>query len=285
MSSPNPKFGKYEIVKRIGAGATSRVYHARRLDDGREVALKILQPSPTLSGEWVKRFEREAHLLEQLSHPNTVEFLDFGQEAGRWFLVMELVEGRLLREWVGKRPGAAFLARCGAQIARGLKAAHDLGLVHRDLKPENVMVTRTGSLKILDFGAARPAVGSLASLPTHLNELTLTGVVVGTPRYLAPEQLRGEAPTPAVDLFLLGLCLFELAAGRHPFASSFTHEVIAGILESPTPDLLKWRADLSPDLVRWIGLLLSKDPATRPTAEVAAAEFKSLALVLDRPSA
>ena len=269
-------FGPYRLLARLGKGATSELYRATRGSDNYEIALKILSPAATEDGEWLRRFEREAHVMRRLQHPNLVSWLDSGECEGRWFLAMELVHGRGGRALVGGHPKAASLARLGAQVASGLLAAHAQGLIHRDLKPENLIVTKDGIVKILDFGLARPTRPDARDFPEHLAHLTRTGMVLGTPRYMSPEQVRGEPLTPATDLFCLGLCLFEIATGRHPFASDFHREVMAGIVETPTPQLKRWRPDLTAALIGLVEELLVKDPSARSSADVTFQRFKSM---------
>lgn len=266
MSQPHATIGPYRLLRRLGSGATSDVYCARRDGETSDVALKVLARSLTADREWLQRFRREACLLRRLQHRNTVALLDCGEHDDRWFIALELVQGRVLRDWVGSRPRPGFLARVGAQIAGGLAAAHALGLVHRDLKPANIMVTEDGRLKILDFGLARPVAAEHPDFPTTLHDVTRAGAILGTPRYMSPEQSLGDSVGPASDMFCLGLCLYELACGAHPFPSPFAHEVVAGIREAPTPDLARRRPDLPAELVGVVANLLRKDPALRPTA-------------------
>jgi serine/threonine-protein kinase len=269
-------FGAYQLLGKIGASATSSVYRATRGDDPTELALKILSFAAMQDEQWRRRFEREAHIMRRLQHQNLIRCLDFGEIDGRCFMAMELVQGHSARWLVNRQLNGAALARLGAQLANGLAAAHAKGLIHRDLKPENIIVTSDGIAKILDFGLARLLDSDEHGMPEHLAELTGTGVVVGTPRYMSPEQSRGEPLTAATDVFCLGLCLFEIAAGRHPFASPFTQEVIAGIRERPAPSIRRWRPDLPPALDETIGALLSKDSAARPCAEEAGEGFREL---------
>lgn len=269
-------FGPYRVLGKIGAGATSSVYRATRGEDPAELALKILTPSATCDEQWRLRFEREALVIRRLQHQNIVAWLDFGELEGRCFMAMEFVLGHSGRSLVNRRLGEAALARLGAQISNGLAAAHAQGLIHRDLKPENVVVRADGLAKILDFGLARPINCESHEMPDHLAELTGTGIVLGTARYMSPEQSRGETLTPATDIFCLGLCLFEIATGRHPFASPFAQEVIAGIRERPAPSIRRWRRDLSSHLDEVIAMLLAKDSASRPTAEEASEGFRAL---------
>jgi eukaryotic-like serine/threonine-protein kinase len=275
--TPAPALGPYQLLARLGQGATSSVFRAQRGPDAPEVALKVLSPALTADPAWLRRFQREAHLLGQLRHPNTVALLDWGETDGRWFLALELVAGRPLGNWIGTRPTTGFLAKVGAQLAAGLRAAHALGLVHRDLKPANIIVTADGLVKILDFGLARPVVSDDPEFPSSLHDLTVTGAVLGTPRYMSPEQSVGASLTSASDLFCLGLCLFELATGSHPFAAPFVQEVVAGIRDTPAPDLKRRRADLPPELCGLLTALLHKQPEQRPTAADVYARLSALA--------
>ncbi len=277
MSQPNATIGPYRLLHRLASGATSDVYRARREGEGTEVALKVLARSLTSDREWLQRFQREACLLRRLHHHNTVALLDCGEHEERWFIALELVLGRSLRDWVGGRPRPGFLVRVGAQIASGLAAAHALGLVHRDLKPANIMVTEDGRLKILDFGLARPVVAEHPDFSTTLHDVTRAGAILGTPRYMSPEQSLGNAVGPASDMFCLGICLYELACGVHPFPSPFAQEVVAAIRESPTPDLARRRPDLPAPLVNLIGQMLRKDPRQRPAAVMALDTLSELA--------
>lgn len=271
-----PRFGPYRLLGQIGAGATSRVYRAIRGDDPRELALKILAPDAAQDSEWRRRFEREALMMRRLHHRNIVALLDFGELDGRCFMAMELVRGHSGRFLVNRQLSGGSLARLGAQISNGLKAAHAQGLIHRDLKPENILVTSDGVAKILDFGLARLVESCGHEMPEHLADVTGAGMVVGTARYMSPEQSRGEPLTPATDIFCLGLCLFEIAAGRHPFDSPFAQEVVANICERPAPALERMRPDLPAALTATIIALLAKNSATRPSAEEASERFRVL---------
>jgi serine/threonine protein kinase len=240
------------------------------------VALKVFKPVASREDQWLKRFQREAHVMRQLQHRNIVACLDFGEHEGRWFIAMELVQGHPLRSLAAGRAKASLLARLGAQVASGLAAAHSLGLIHRDLKPENLMLTADGVVKILDLGLARPIDPLSPGLPEHLLDVTTTNMVVGTPRYMSPEQSRGEELTSATDLFCLGICLYEVAAGRHPFAADSAKEVLAAIRERPAPSLAQWRPELPTELVEVIGALLAKGPTARPSAQEVFLRLKGL---------
>ncbi len=259
-------FGPYQLIAFLGSGATSKVYRANRPPDTTEIALKILAPSVTTADEWLRRFQREASVMRRLQHRNIVHFLDFGESDGMWYLAMELVNGSSLRSLVGQRLHQPALAKLGAQLASGLEAAHQLGLVHRDLKPENVLLTRDGIAKILDWGLARMFGQLPARASDTENDVTSVGMVVGPPRYMSPEQTLGEILTPASDIFSLGLCLFELAARRHPFSATSTIEVMAEIRDQAAPALDRWRPDLPPTFHQLIARMLDKNPPKRPSA-------------------
>lgn len=276
MNPSAPRFGPYLLLERLGSGATSKVYRASRPPDPQELALKIFSPFASREEVWLKRFQREAHVLRQLQHRNVVACLDFGQQDGTWFIAMELVRGHLSRSLASGRAKASLLVRLGGQVASGLAAAHSLGLIHRDIKPENLIVTTDGVVKILDLGLTRPVDPSCAGLPEHLRDVTTTKMIVGTPRYMSPEQARGDELTPATDLFCLGLCLFELAAGRHPFAANSAQEAIAAISQNPAPPLARWRPDLPTGLTEVIAALLAREPEARPSAEEAFVRFTQL---------
>jgi serine/threonine protein kinase len=277
MAASDPTLGSYRLVGRLGTGATSQVYRAVHQDGGSDVALKILAADLTQDRAWLRRFQREALLLRHFRHAGSVALLDWGQHDGRWFMALELVEGRPLQDWIGTRPSAGFLARVGAQLTTTLAAAHAFGLVHRDLKPSNIIVMKEGTVKLLDFGLARPFQGEHPDLPTTLHELTGSGVIIGTPRYMSPEQTVGAVMTTATDLFSLGLCLWELATGAHPFGSPFPKEVISAIRDKPTPDLATRRPDYPQVLVECVTGMLMKEPASRPTAARVATTLSELA--------
>ncbi|HET8946628.1 MAG TPA: protein kinase [Candidatus Polarisedimenticolia bacterium] len=264
------RLGPYEILGPLGAGGMGEVYRARDTRLGRDVAIKILPESLAADPDALARFEREARAVAALSHPNILAIHDFGVEAGRAYTVTELLEGRTLRERLASGPMPLRKAtECAAQIARGLAAAHDRGVVHRDLKPENLFVTDDGQVKILDFGLAKVGapgeIGGDASLtrtPTRQLE-TRPGVVLGTIGYMSPEQVRGLQVDHRTDVFSFGAVLYEMLSGRRAFQGATAADTMTAILrEEPAPLSGVDRA-LPPALERLVHHCLEKNPAER----------------------
>jgi serine/threonine protein kinase/predicted esterase len=260
------QLGPYKIQGQIGAGGMGTVYRAVDTRLGRTVAIKVS------AARYSARFEREAQAISALNHPNVCTLYDVGPD----YLVMELLEGSTLADEIGKGPmPPEHVARYGAQIAGALAEAHAHAIVHRDLKPGNVMITRHG-VKVLDFGLARV-----------LEETGLTGMnlVMGTPRYMAPEQVEGRESAPATDLFALGLVLYEMATGRLPFPNASLGRMLSSAPQTSVPPASQQREGLPVALDSLIARLLAKDPADRPqSAAEVAAELKSIADQLTQPS-
>jgi len=237
MLSPGDKFERYTIEAPLGQGGMGHVYRARDERLGRRVALKVISDR-VASGDASARLVREARAAAALDHPNAVAVFDVGEADGVPYIVMELVEGRTLRDAIG---GAStpLAARIGwlADAGRALAAAHRRGLVHRDVKPENVMIRNDGVVKVLDFGIARrdsAAVDPAAPTQTPaLPTLTLEGVKVGTPLYMAPEQIRGDALDGRADQFSWGVVAYELLAGRLPWRGADALAAMASVLTDP----------------------------------------------------
>jgi serine/threonine protein kinase len=262
----------YRIVEKIGAGGMGEVYRAvdTRLD--RTVALKILPGHFSSDPELRQRFEREARVISNLSHPHICTLHDIGREEEIDFLVMEYLEGETLSERLSRgRLPAADVLRSGAEIAEALAAAHQSGIVHRDLKPGNVMLTATG-VKLLDFGLAkikepqaREAAGASALRTEALSKEPLTerGTVLGTFRYMAPEQLEGREADERTDIFALGAVLYEMATGSRAFGGESQASLIAAIMERDPPSLSAVEPMTPPALDWTVRKCLAKDPADR----------------------
>jgi predicted ATPase len=262
-----PEVAGYQVLGLLGRGGMGVVYRARQESLDRPVALKFLPAEWSRDPVWLARFRREARTASALNHPHICTIYDTGESAGRPFISMELVEGRTLEALAGRRLPVEELARLLGQAAQALAAAHAAGVAHRDIKPANLMVRDDGILKVLDFGLARrlPDSGS-GSIGTD------PGTRVGTLLYMSPEQARVEPVDAATDIFSLGLVLYELATGRHPFLADSEAGVLNAIMvEAPVPP-----SRLNPEVPAALEALtqrmLAKGPRLRPAAaEVAAA--------------
>ncbi|HEV2721032.1 MAG TPA: protein kinase [Thermoanaerobaculia bacterium] len=266
------KVGRYEIVSFVGAGGMGQVYRARDAQLARDVAIKLLPPGPGSNAQQVvARFQQEARALGLLNHPNLVTVYDFGTHGQSFYIVLELLEGETLREHL--RNGGTMTQRkaihVAAQIAAGMAAAHDRGIIHRDLKPENIFLTRSGGVKILDFGLAKMNPASdLFNLdddsPTLIGTTpTRPGMVMGTVGYIAPEQLRGEEVDARADIFAFGGILYEMLAGRRAFAASSAMETLSAVLRDDPAGLRQLGVLVMPGLDLVIHRCLEKRPQDR----------------------
>lgn len=264
-TAPGSQLGPYRIEARLGAGGMGVVYCATDTRLDRKVAVKLLR---CIDGDpqHVTRFEREARAASALNHPNIVSIFDIGlADTGR-FIVMEYVAGRTLREMLKQGPLLDSLVELGSQMARALSAAHAAGITHRDIKPENLMVRDDGYVKIVDFGLAtllrkEPAGDSLLQ-----TTITLPGQIFGTPRYMSPEQARGESPGAPSDIFSLGLVFYEMATGRCPFSATSIPEVLQAIVTRNPERPSHWNPAITPAHDQLILAMLRKNPLERPSA-------------------
>lgn len=256
------RFEGYEIEKLIGSGGMGEVYRAHDLRLARDVAIKVLPRFVTSDPDRLQRFEQEARAAAALNHPNILAVYQMGVHEGAPYLVSELLDGCTLREQVRQGPLPPRVAvGYGIQIASGLAAAHEKGIVHRDLKPENLFVTRQGRAKILDFGLAKlttaqPDFGSNPALTEH-------GLVLGTVRYMSPEQVRGETVDGRSDIFAFGAVLHEMLTGHCPFQRATSAEAIAAILNEEPPDISQLVPAISPALQRIARRCLEKNRELR----------------------
>jgi serine/threonine protein kinase/Tol biopolymer transport system component len=258
---PGTLVGPYQINALIARGGVGIVYRATdpRLD--RHVALKTLATLGVPDELRVERFAREARITASLDHPNIVKVYDVGTQDGQPFMVVELLEGETLRQRLNRGPVAeSEVRRIGIEIARGLVAANAAGLVHRDLKPENIFLTRAGVTKILDFGIAKLAPDALRR---ERGASTLTGILLGTAGYLAPEQIQGREADGRADLFALGAILFEMLTGQRAFACENTVDTLHAIVHDAPPDLLRDRSNISASMEVIVSRLLRKAPEDR----------------------
>lgn len=252
------QFGNHLVVQRIGSGGMASVYRAlpsQTLDETAPIAIKVIHRNYAQDSEYQARFRREFELMQKLHHPGLVRVLEFGDLNGLLYIAMELVEGETLRQFL-ERKGPLDLAtfrRLAVPILEALQAAHQAGVTHRDLKPENLMMTQDG-IKIMDFGLATCS---------GVARLTLSGDTVGTPRYMAPEQMSGHGSEACFDQYSLGVVFYEMLAGVPPFQSENPMALILAHLSEPPPPLRDHRPDLAEAWEALILKMLSKDPQRR----------------------
>lgn len=260
---PGDEVAGHVILRRIGAGATATVHLAQNLVTGEWIALKLIHHAADLSeDEWAElrqRFQQEAQTARRLNHPGIVHIVDAGDDAGQLWVAMEPVPGCTLQRYTDKArllppPVAVDIAQ---QLAEALAHAHDAGVVHRDIKPSNVLVDLpSGIVKLSDFGTARFDEGAQ----------TRTGVMLGTPGYMAPEQLAGATADARADLYALGVVLYELLTGRRPHEANSMGEFLRAVMVDPAPDLRGHWPDAPADLAALLTALLAKSPADRPAS-------------------
>ena len=259
---PGNRMGAYTIAELLGAGGAGEVWRATDERLGRAVAIKILLPHYSSNPERLRRFAEEARTAGSISHPNILTVYDVGEQDGTPFLVTECLKGNSLRQRLEARPVLpAEAVSVGLAISRGLAAAHARGIVHRDLKPENTFITSDGTVKVLDFGLAK-LQSALGDGDTRATD-TVTGVILGTAGYMAPEQIRSELVDGRADLFALGIMLYEMMAGRHPFRGASTFETLHAVLTVDPPDLSAVAEHVPLPVERIVMRLLSKAPEAR----------------------
>ncbi len=254
QAAPQPsRVGRYELLERLGKGGMGVVYRGRDTVLGRQVAVKMLISDLEEMAETRERFFREARSAGQLSHRNIVTIYDFGEENGRAFIVMELLHGESLNSLLARERDLPVEQRLDImmRVCEGLAFAHSRAIVHRDVKPGNIFITTEGQVKILDFGVARIASSNL----------TRSGLIVGTPDYMSPEQVQGKTVDQRSDIFSAGVVFYQVVLGRKPFVAKtlpmLLHKVVT---EDPPPPT---EAEASPELARIIRRALEKDPARR----------------------
>src|SRR6266540_1795520 len=260
--------GPYELMAKLGSGGMSTVYRA----------VKVLPPNLAADEEFVERFQREARTAAELRHPNIVQIYDVGQHDATYYIAMELVDGISLQDLVqssGQLPLDRTLSILGL-LADALDYAHGRGVVHRDVKASNVIVGPGDRATLLDFGIARAAAGA---------RLTRTGVIVGTPEYLAPEAITGDATGPSTDLYALGVVAYELIAGRVPFPGLDTPAMLYAQAHRPPPRPRSFRSDLPEPIEQVVMRQLAKLPAARYSSAggFVAALFAALSSSPTRP--
>ncbi len=247
--------GRYRILERIGSGGMADVYCAEDTHLGRRVAIKVLHRRFAQDQEFVERFRREAKSAAGLNHPNVVGVFDRGEHEGTYYIAMEFLEGRSLKDIVTSEAPLAQerVIDLGVQILNAAGFAHRHGVIHRDFKPHNVIVDGNGHAKVTDFGIARAGA----------SEMTETGSIMGTAQYLSPEQAQGHAVTASSDLYSIGVMLYEMLAGRLPFDGDSAVAIALKHLSEPPAPISQWRPDVHPALEAVVMAALAKDPAQR----------------------
>src|SRR5829696_3785700 len=248
---PGDHLGPYEIVGFVGAGGMGEVYRARDPRLNRDVAVKVLHASVATDSERLRRFTAEAQAVAALNHPNVLTIHEVGAQGEHPFIATELLEGATLRATL--EAGALPLSKAidyARQTAAGLAAAHAKGVAHRDIKPENLFLAGDGRIKILDFGLAKTYTTSehATTEATHLKTGTSPGTVLGTVGYMSPEQVRARPTDHRTDIFSLGVVLYEMLAGRQPFAGDSAVETMNAILTADPPDIVPSARMLPPAL-------------------------------------
>lgn len=267
MIAAGTRIGAYEITALIGAGGMGEVFRARDARLNRDVAIKVLPPAFTGDVERLGRFEQEARAAAALTHPNILAVYDVGRHDGTPYIVGELLDGETLRERLAGGPLPARKAiEYATQLARGLAAAHERGVVHRDLKPENVFITVDDRVKILDFGLAKltepeAAFAGASALPTTPH--TVPGAILGTVGYMAPEQARGLPADYRSDIFAFGAVLYELLTGARAFGGKTAMDTMTAILREDPPALPMTERHIPAGLERIVARCLEKAPAGR----------------------
>jgi len=252
------RLGPYRILRRLGRGGMGVVYEAQEETSGRRVAVKLVGAAPEVENGLRSRFEAEIHTLRKLNHPNIVKLLGFGEQSGRLYYAMELVEGNSLEAELarGRRFDWREVVQIAMQVCQALRHAHDRGIIHRDIKPSNLLLAPSGTVKLSDFGIA---------CIFGQGRLTMPGNVVGTAEFMAPEQAEGKTVGPAADLYSLGAVMYVLLSGRPLFRAGSLPEMLhKQRFEQPEP-LRRRVRDLPDQLDRLVAELLVKAPAHRPS--------------------
>ncbi len=256
------KVGPFNITRLLGHGGMGEVYEA--LDEvlDRQIALKVLRSNLSRDPAFVERFLREARAAARLNHPNIVQIYAVGDIAGLYYISMEYIRGATVAQFIERmgRLEVGQALRVTRHAAQAIAEAHQNGIVHRDIKPANLMVDQTGRVKVMDFGLAK-----------HMETpqiISGDGITVGTPYYMAPEQVQGEQAGPRSDIYALGVTLYEMLAGRPPFVGESLSGLLQRVLNDPFPDVRDLRPDVPVDVARVIARMTAK----RPEARYASAE-------------
>jgi serine/threonine-protein kinase len=269
--------GDFHLRRRLGQGGMGQVYLADQISLKRKVAVKIMRTDAAVNATSLERFRAEAEAVARVNHANVVQVYAIGQADGMHFMALEYVEGRNLREYLALKgpPDAALAISVMRQAAAGLQRASELGVVHRDIKPENILLTRRGEVKVADFGLSRCFDGEQPAV-----NLTQSGMTMGTPLYMSPEQIQGLPIDARTDIYSLGVTCYHLLAGEPPFRGKTPFELaVQHVKQEPEP-LAEIRPDLPPELCAIVHKMMAKAPEERYAS--GAELLKDLARVRDR---
>jgi serine/threonine protein kinase len=252
--------GRYKVEALLGQGGMSTVYKAYDPNLQRPVAVKLIHPHLSRDPEFVRRFEQEAAAVAQLRHPNIIQVYDFNHDDDIYYMVLDFIPGRTLKDWLKtlsntkRRLPVADAVRIMTAVCDAVAYAHEHGILHRDLKPGNIMLTPKGQPILMDFGVTKML---------DATDYTATGTIVGTAKYMSPEQARGERPDERSDIYSLGVMLYELVAGHPPFEADTTVAVLMKHVNEPVPDIRQIQSDLPDALVEIIEKALAKERKDR----------------------
>jgi tRNA A-37 threonylcarbamoyl transferase component Bud32 len=273
----------YQVEELLGKGGMGEVYKARDTNLGRPVALKVLPPEFSRDKERKERFTKEAHAAAAVNHPAIAQVYEVGEGPEGLFIAMEFVEGKTVKALIqGRELDLLGALEIGTQVGGGLQKAHEAGIVHRDIKPENIVVTPDGHAKILDFGLAKLLEPTAPGAPdgiSHMETLAKTqaGFVLGTLRYMSPEQARGQSVDHRSDIFSLGIVLYEMVTGQLPFAGNTALDTLHAIAFEETRPMTALRPNLPPSLQRVVTRCLRKRPQDRyPEAKELVGDLKTI---------
>jgi eukaryotic-like serine/threonine-protein kinase len=252
--------GDYHLLRKLGVGGMGQVYLARQLSLKRDVAVKLLRGELSTNTTALKRFQAEAEAVAKLNHPNIVHIHQIGDQDGLRYMVLEYVDGRNLRDYLARKgpPDLAISLTIIRQVVLALQKAHGEGIVHRDIKPENILVTRKVEVKVADFGLSRYFAGDAPA-----TNLTQSGLTLGTPLYMAPEQVQGHPTDNRTDIYSLGVTCYHLLAGEPPFRGATAFDVaLKHVQEQPRP-LSDLRPDLPAEMCGMVHKMMAKNPDDR----------------------
>lgn len=248
--------GDFQLLRRLGQGGMGQVYLAEQISLKRKVAIKTMRTDLAVSAVSLQRFKAEAEAIARVNHANIVQVYAIGEEAGLHYMALEYVEGRNLREFVAKKgpPEMSLALRIMRQVAAALQRASELGIIHRDIKPENILLTKRGEIKVADFGLSRCFAGEQVN-----QNLTQSGITLGTPLYMSPEQVQGHALDPRTDIYSFGVTCYHLFAGQPPFAGQTPFEVALHHVQTEPVPLNEVRPDLPPELCAIVHKMMAKN--------------------------